>query len=567
LFQNTTVERLAVMVCCAFCAAVLSGCAGAVSSASKTTGSPPPPNSALQITTSALPNGTVSQAYSATLAATGGTTPYTWTLSEGALPIGLAFGGSSGVVAGTPSQAGPFSFSVQVKGSAGQSATASLTIQIATAPLQIVASSLSDATVGQPYNAQLSAVGGTTPYTWSVNAGSLPAGISLSSSGSISGSASASGSFSFTVGVKDANAQTASGGYTLTVTAAPTASCDLYVSPTGSDANSGTLAAPWQTAQHAFDNVQSGQTVCFRAGTYAMTVSSSYNQVLSRSGTASSPIMFANYPGEVAVLHGNTRVNGSYAIFRSSSMTAPGLIFEGPTGQRLGLIEVMNTHDVTFDHVEIRNADYHAGLFQQGGYNIKVLGSYVHDNGRFNVTMTPEGSYSYNVDQGIYWDTTTGGGNLIANCLVEHNRATGIQLYPDPTGVVVEENTIVNNDNYGMVVYGTHNTVVNNILSSNGAVANNPQMNINSGTNHVIDSNIFWSANSSLSGYINGTGQVVTHSLLADPRFVNASQRNYHVVVGSPAIGAGNLNYGQPVDKDDVSRASGPDLGAYEYVP
>jgi len=529
-------------------------------------GGPPPPPT-LRVATSALPNGTVSQTYSATVAATGGTTPYTWTLSMGALPTGLTLAGSSGAIAGTPSQSGSFSFTLQVKDSAGQSAAASISIQVASAPLQIVTSSLPDATVGQAYNVQLSAVGGATPYTWSVSAGGLPAGISLSSSGSISGSASASGSFSFTIGLKDANAQMASGSYTLTVTTAPTASCDLYVSPAGSDANPGTLAAPWQTAQHAFDSVQPGQTVCFHAGTYPMTVSSGYNQLLGRSGTASSPITFTNYPGEVAILHGSTRVNGAYARFVGTPDSAPGLIFEGPTGLPLGLIEVMNTHDVTFDHVEIRKADYHAGLFQQGGYNIRLLGSYVHDNGRFNMTMTPEGSYSYNVDQGIYWDTTTGGGNLIANCLVEHNRATGIQLYPDPTGVVVEENTIVNNDNYGVVVYGTQNTLVNNILANNGVVANNPQMNINSGTNHLIDSNIFWSTNSSLGGYINSTGQVVTHSLLADPLFVNAGQHDYHVMLGSPAIGAGNLNYAQPVDKDNVSRGTGPDLGAYEYVP
>jgi hypothetical protein len=527
----------------------------------------PPPPATLRITTSALPNGTASQAYSATIAAIGGTTPYTWTLSAGALPVGLTLGGAGGVIAGTPPQSGLFSFTLQVKDSAGQSATANLSIQVASAPLQIVTSSFPDATVGQAYNAQLSAVGGTTPYTWSVNAGSLPVGISLSSSGSISGSATINGSFSLTVEVRDANAQTASVSYTLTVTAPATTSCDLYASPTGSDANPGTLAAPWQTAQHAFDNVQPGQTVCFRAGTYAMTVSGSYNQILSRSGTASSPMTFTNYPGEVALLHGNTRVNGSYVIFRGSPVTAPGLIFEGPTGQRLGLIEVMNTHDVTFDHVEIRNADYHAGLFQQGGYNIRVLGSYIHDNGRFNMTLTPEGSLSYNVDQGIYWDTTSGGGNLIANCVVEHNRATGIQLYPDPSGVVVEENTIVNNDNYGMVVYGAQNIVVNNILANNGSVANNPQMNINSGTNHLIDSNIFWSASSSLQGYINSTGQVVTHSLLVDPLFVNAGQGNYHLMIGSPAIGAGNLGQAQPVDKDNVSRGAGPDLGAYEYVP
>jgi parallel beta-helix repeat protein len=526
--------------------------------------SAPPPPATLRITTSSLSSGTASQAYSATVAATGGTTPYVWALSAGSLPAGLNLGASSGAIAGTPSQSGTFSFTVEVKDSAGQSATAGLSIQIAGAPLQIVTSSLPDATVGQAYNTQLNAAGGTAPYTWSVNAGSLPAGIGLSSSGSISGSASASGSFSFTVGVKDANAQTASGSYTLTVTAAPTTSCDLYVSPTGSDANPGTLAAPWQTAQHALASVQGGQTICLRGGSYPMVTGGTYSQTLNTSGTSTQRITITNYPGEVAILHGSTRVNGAYATFVGTPVSAPGLIFEGPTGPgaNLNVIEVMNTHDVTFDHIEIRNGDYHAGLYQYNGYNIKVLGSYIHDNG-------VAGS---NVDQGIYWDATSGGGNLIANCVIEHNAAQGIALYSSffpsqPSQVVVEENTVVNNGHYGIVVYGTGDTVVNNILANNGAVFNSQQLGIENGTNHVVDSNILWSSNASWQGSYNVTGQAVTHTVIADPLFVDAATHNYHLSIGSPAIGAGNLGYAQAVDKDNVSRGAGPDLGAYEYVP
>ncbi|PYT19765.1 MAG: hypothetical protein DMG58_35560, partial [Acidobacteria bacterium] len=67
--------------------------------------------------------------------------------------------------------------------------------------------------------------------------------------------------------------------------------------------------------QHTFDNVQPGQTVCFRAGTYPLTVSSGYNQRLKNSGTSSSPITFTNYPGEVAIIHGNTLVAGAYVTF------------------------------------------------------------------------------------------------------------------------------------------------------------------------------------------------------------------------------------------------------------
>lgn len=551
------------MVCCAFGAVALSGCVG-VSNTSRTAGSPPPASAAVRITTSSLLNGTVSQAYSATVVAAGGTTPYTWTLAAGALPLGLTLVASTGAIAGTPSQSGPFSFTLQVKDSAGQSASAILSIQVASAGLQIATSSVPDATVGETYNAQLNATGGTTPYTWSINAGALPAGIGLSSSGSISGSASVGGSFSFTIGLKDANAQTASQSYTLAVTTATTVSCDLYVSPAGSDANPGTLAAPWQTLQHAFGALQAGQAVCLRGGTYPMVGGGTYSQALNVSGTGSAPITVSNYPGEVAIIHGSTRVNGAYATFLGTPATAPGLIFEGPNGpgSSLDLIDVMNTHDVTFDHVEIRYGNYHAGLYQYGGYNIKVLGAYIHDNGVAGV----------NLDHGVYWDATTGGGNLIANCVIEHNAAQGIALYSSsnpsqPSQVVVEENSLVNNGHYGIDLWGTGNTVVNNVLAGNGTVFNSRQMSVETGTNHFVDSNIVWSTTTSLQGIYNATGQSVTHTLIADPLFVGSANHNYHLLIGSPAIGAGNLSYAQSVDKEGVSRAAGPDLGAYEYVP
>ncbi|MBP7797706.1 MAG: IPT/TIG domain-containing protein [Thermoanaerobaculaceae bacterium] len=69
---------------------------------------------ALTITTTCpLPNGTVGAAYSQSLTATGGTTPYTWTISAGALPAGLAITGNT--ITGTPTTAGTFSFTLRVR--------------------------------------------------------------------------------------------------------------------------------------------------------------------------------------------------------------------------------------------------------------------------------------------------------------------------------------------------------------------------------------------------------------------------------------------------------------------
>ena len=89
-------------------------------------------NSAVSITTtSPLTNGIVGTAYSQTLAATGGTTPYTWSITTGILPAGLALNASSGAITGTPTTAGgPTSVTFKVTDSTGGSATQPISITI-----------------------------------------------------------------------------------------------------------------------------------------------------------------------------------------------------------------------------------------------------------------------------------------------------------------------------------------------------------------------------------------------------------------------------------------------------
>ncbi len=90
-------------------------------------GSPPPPPPT--ITTVSLPGGLLQTAYSSTLTATGGTTPYTWAISVGTLPTGLSLSSSTGAITGTPSVEGQSDFTVSVTG-AGQTSTKNLSINI-----------------------------------------------------------------------------------------------------------------------------------------------------------------------------------------------------------------------------------------------------------------------------------------------------------------------------------------------------------------------------------------------------------------------------------------------------
>lgn len=78
---------------------------------------------AVGITTSALSGAVLNQAYSQTLVAIGGMTPYTWSQTAGALPAGLTVN-ANGTITGTPTEAGAFNFTIQVQDSSGPALTA-----------------------------------------------------------------------------------------------------------------------------------------------------------------------------------------------------------------------------------------------------------------------------------------------------------------------------------------------------------------------------------------------------------------------------------------------------------
>ena len=68
----------------------------------------------MTLATTALPAGTADTAYTATLSATGGTPPYTWSVTAGSLPRGLRLNKATGVISGKPVRAGTATFSITV---------------------------------------------------------------------------------------------------------------------------------------------------------------------------------------------------------------------------------------------------------------------------------------------------------------------------------------------------------------------------------------------------------------------------------------------------------------------
>jgi uncharacterized protein YjdB len=293
----------------------ISAALGTISGSTTLTVQPAP----LSITTASLANGTVSTAYSATLAASGGTSPYTWSLASGALPAGLTLNAGTGAITGTPTAPGTANFTVKVtdSGSPVQNVTKALSLTVTTtlisiavtpanptvlvagtqqfaatgtysdnstqnltsqvtwassattratissaglatgvsagtttisatsgaisgsttltvqpAPLSITTASLANGTVGTAYSATLAASGGTSPFTWSLASGALPAGLTLgASTGAITGTPTAAGTASFTVQVTDSGSPTQNATKALTLTtSAPVSSVTIWPS-------------------------------------------------------------------------------------------------------------------------------------------------------------------------------------------------------------------------------------------------------------------------------------------------------------------------------------------------
>jgi large repetitive protein len=180
----------------------------------------PAPQPALQITTGALANATEGTNYTATLSASGGGS-LTWTLSAGSLPAGVTLG-SNGVVSGTPTGAGSYTFTVRVEG--GGRSTSKQFELVVVQKLTASAPAAQTWEVGRPLQISIDAKGGTPGYSWQVT-GTLPLHTGFvgdkgnGSTSFLQGVPGEAGTFPIVLTVTDAAG--ASAQVTVTLTVAP----------------------------------------------------------------------------------------------------------------------------------------------------------------------------------------------------------------------------------------------------------------------------------------------------------------------------------------------------------
>jgi len=343
-----------------------------------------------------------------------------------------------------------------------------------------------------------------------------------------------------------------------------------YVSPTGSDANPGTLAQPWQSLAKA-NTLQPGEILYLRAGTYG---ARGTTFTFSRTGTPAATITLAGYPGDSRpIIQGRVFISGQW-------LRVTGMIFDGPTGNVGGpgpsgeavLVNLSGQH-LELSNSEVRHDYWHAGIggASNSGLDYRILNNYIHDNGGYLGNYDDD---QWNTSHGLYMSPSSYG--LIANNVIEHNDAKGFMARHDAHHLIIANNTFVANGRHGVSSFEMAGNwiVANNIILNNANVKGGEGASMDgAGGNQLLRRNVFWNNGQNGQKHWSGTFDN-SEPLIADPKLVRpatytpqqdlAPNWDNQPLADSPAIGYADPNYALPFDITGKCRGAAPDAGAYQ---
>jgi hypothetical protein len=303
-----------------------------------------PPAATPEVSGALASFGTTTVPYSSGLTASGGTTPYTWSIHTGTLPAGLTLNTATGVISGTPTAAGTSSgIVIRVTGAASNFADSDpQSITVALFP--VLSGTLASASNGVAYSQGFTLTGGHTPVTWSISSGTLPAGLTINSStGVISGTPTGFGDSTFTVQVVDAHGNTTTRSQTVT-------SYGPELAPSATTPGSYTLTGttpPTQDASGIHFVAASNIAAADKSGIAALEDNKTYEVVLT----------VANYVngGAQVLVYGDTSAHLGLGTTRSAAGTFTERVTTSAAGSSFNDIRIRctgatpnNNFDITF---------------------------------------------------------------------------------------------------------------------------------------------------------------------------------------------------------------------------
>jgi len=375
---------------------------------------------------------------------------------------------------------------------------------------------------------------------------------------------------------------------------------NYYLATNGNNNNNGSINAPWATFVHSLRSIQPGDTIFVRGGTY--TEGEIWiRKDLGMGGVDGQYVTIMAYPGEVAKLDGSRRM-----IVEANYIRIQGLTFIntysldfpwwGDPGTR-EYVEILNNHFtghfgiplefcgnnglIEGNIIENQNGESHAIYLHYGTNNIirnnQILGTYkygihVYDEHKsedppgfvreyHNVIIEQNLITSSGTRAGIILGTSADSPSpgviidsvIIRNNVIVDNATLGIYLKAwagEIKNIEIYNNTIYGNGGDGIYLSNVHNVLIkNNIIVSDQGFHIGKDTQAHSVS---IDHNLFWPVPLRLDNV------EATNSIVADPIFIDPSNRNFWLQEGSPAIDAG-------VDMGLPYQGNAPDLGAFEY--
>jgi hypothetical protein len=330
----------------------------------------------------------------------------------------------------------------------------------------------------------------------------------------------------------------------------------LYVSPAGSDSNPGTAASPWRTIARAVDGSGPGDTVVLRAGTYG---AKGVIHEFDTPGSRSAPVTFRGDPaGPMPRILGHVRISAdhvrlNYLLFDGPTGSVKEPTADNPRGEQVQITVLGPSVDgVEISDSVVRGSKWHAGIYLCTATDVRITGNYIHHNG------DRRDPGQENQSHGIYFESGSG---LVANNVIAHNVARGVQLYARPRNVVIANNTIVRNGKAGIQFASdtAQSRAVNNVVAYNGE--HGIRSSGLTGNGNVVQRNVVWGNGQDLGP---ADGLKVFGNLRSHPGF--GPRGDYRPAGGSPVVDRAAGGYSPVRDFDGVARPRGaaPDLGAFE---